>query len=378
MTWLKEFAAATALSDKLDRGENHLSLLAAGLFGEAGSILSEHKKKERDGESYVAFRSRISEEIGDFLWYYVRLVTLLDPELLLELDRRLPHEARKTVKPVRLLASEFELGAAVGELLAAFGRGTSRAVVFRAPLQAVWSSLIAVSDDVQVSLEAAAKENQNKVASRWPAKRVHAPWFDDEYPKDEQLPRHFCVAFREVQRGGQSGVAVTLCEGGGSVGQILTDNIRDPDGYRFHDVFHFGYAACLGWSPVTRALLRCKRKSKPEVDEAEDGARAATIEEAVTALVFSRAKRLSFFERTEQLDYDLLKTVRGTVQGFEVDSVPLWQWEEAILMGYRVFRLLRAHSGGDVTIDLPCHQLLYSNPKQSLQAGTGRDTHRVE
>jgi hypothetical protein len=39
------------------------------------------------------------------------------------------------------------------------------------------------------------------------------------------------------------------------IGDPLTDNIRDPDGYRFHDVFHFARAAILHWSPTFRALI---------------------------------------------------------------------------------------------------------------------------
>ena len=64
-------------------------------------------------------------------------------------------------------------------------------------------------------------------------------------------------------------------------GEELTDNAYDHDGYRFHDIFHFAYAAVLGWSPITRALLRRKRKSRPLVDEVEDGGRAAVIEEGI-------------------------------------------------------------------------------------------------
>lgn len=30
---------------------------------------------------------------------------------------------------------------------------------------------------------------------------------------------------------------------GEQVGDDLTDNADDPDGYRFHDVFHLGYVA---------------------------------------------------------------------------------------------------------------------------------------
>ena len=42
-----------------------------------------------------------------------------------------------------------------------------------------------------------------------------------------------------------------------------------PDDYRFHDAFHYAYAAILGWSPVTRALFRLKRKSETDVDEGQ-------------------------------------------------------------------------------------------------------------
>ena len=79
------------------------------------------------------------------------------------------------------------------------------------------------------------------------------------------------------------------------IGDRLTDNIMMPDDYRFHDAFHYAYAAILGWSPVTRALFRCKRKSEARVDEGEDGARAVLIEEGVATVVFGQAKLLDFF-----------------------------------------------------------------------------------
>jgi hypothetical protein len=49
----------------------------------------------------------------------------------------------------------------------------------------------------------------------------------------------------------------------GVVGDPLTDNIADRDGYRFHDVFHFAHPAVLHWSPTFRALVKRKRKSDP-------------------------------------------------------------------------------------------------------------------
>ena len=72
----------------------------------------------------------------------------------------------------------------------------------------------------------------------------------------------------------------------------------------------------------------------------------------MSAIVFSRAKEMAFFHAMDQIDYDLLKSVQEFVVGFEVQQVPLWQWERAILEGYRVFRLLRSQPGGRVTWDI--------------------------
>ena len=69
-----------------------------------------------------------------------------------------------------------------------------------------------------------------------------------------------------------------------------------------------------------------------------------------------------YFEGTSQIDYDLLKTVQEFVQGYEVDKVPLWQWEAAILDGYTMFRMLRNNNGGTVTLDLRRRKLTYLAP----------------
>lgn len=46
-----------------------------GLAGEVGEILSEFKKYLRDGESYKLFDDRMSEELGDLLWYLSNVAT---------------------------------------------------------------------------------------------------------------------------------------------------------------------------------------------------------------------------------------------------------------------------------------------------------------
>ena len=83
---------------------------------------------------------------------------------------------------------------------------------------------------------------------------------------------------------------------GVKLGDPLTDNAYDDDGYRFHDVFHLAYAAMLGWSPITRFFFKAKRESDPRVREVEDGGRATVIEEAISAFVFDYARNERFLE----------------------------------------------------------------------------------
>ena len=144
------------------------------------------------------------------------------------------------------------------------------------------------------------------------------PAFDDKFPEEEKLPREFEIEIRQGENG-----KVYMKRGKVKIGDPLTDNIPIEDGYRFHDVFHFSYAAILHWSPIIRRILKLKRKSDPKTDEAEDGARAIFLEEGLSAWIFSYAKDLNFFENREQLSFDLLKKCSEVRQGITKSSVVL-------------------------------------------------------
>src|SRR2546427_394814 len=73
MSWLTDYAEVAKRTDRFTDNAEHIALLAAGLMGEAGSVLTELKKEERERDAYPAYRHRMLEEIGDFLWYFVRL-----------------------------------------------------------------------------------------------------------------------------------------------------------------------------------------------------------------------------------------------------------------------------------------------------------------
>jgi hypothetical protein len=168
------------------------------------------------------------------------------------------------------------------------------------------------------------------------------------------------VVFRERQVGGTTYAFQSVK--GINVGDRLTDNSAGGDDYRFHDVFHLAFAAILGWSPVLRALLKLKRKSVGAIDEQQDGARAIITEEGIANWIFAHGLRHGAFEQVDSLDFALLKTVRAMVQGYEVDNRPLWMWEEAVLRGFAVFRALKRHRGGVVTIDLVARTIDYRPP----------------
>lgn len=170
-------------------------------------------------------------------------------------------------------------------------------------------------------------------------------------PPEEQLPRNLKINIFEREVGGKRYVFQTC--NGLNIGDRLTDNAMTPDDYRFHDVFHYAYVAILGWSPVTRSLFRLKRKSRPKIDEAQDGARAALIEEGIATWIFGQAMEMDFFQdlKAGELPFDLLKQVRQFVRGYEAENCPTWLWEEAILQGYAAFRYLREHRRGTVILD---------------------------
>jgi hypothetical protein len=149
---------------------------------------------------------------------------------------------------------------------------------------------------------------------------------------------------------------------GEQLGDPLTDNAYDDDGYRFHDVFHLSYAALLGWSPIARFFFGVKRASDPRVREVEDGGRATVIEEAVSAFVFDYARDERFLDGVEHLDFSLLTTIRRLVSRLEVGDRTSHEWERAILRSYEVWRPLHRQRGGTVHLDLVARTIDFEPP----------------
>lgn len=376
---VQDYASQALLTDRRsDSGSLTFPLL--GLFGETGSLLSEVKKKQRDRASYLGYAGAVVEELGDVLWYLTAVaarggLSLADiagnlnrsytdwqraPDGALSFASLQPEIMPRGADPTpafekTLLQLAGEVGLLVTDHEA--GRLQNNQSALAGRLVAILRTLLQAANEAGVTLEAAAIKNLNKIFDRWPRERIYPSPLDEAAVAEEQLPRELVVDVFEREVRGQTYV-FQRCNGL-NIGDRLTDNAVTPDDYRFHDVFHYAYVAVLTWSPVIRGLMRLKRKSDPKVDEAQDGARAALIEEGVATWIFGQAVGLDFFANVKpgELPFDMLKHVRQFVAGCEADQIPLWLWEEAILQGYAAFRFLRQHRRGRLRIDVNNHRL---------------------
>ena len=215
-----------------------------------------------------------------------------------------------------------------------------------------------VASKFGLDLDDIAQRNLAKVRARWSAPSESAPDLDSTLPKAERLPRQMTVRLVEEPGSGER-PKVRMTINGEGIGALLGDNAYDPDGYRFHDVFHLAYAAILGWSPNLRAFLKRKRKSRPLLDDVEDGGRARIIEEGVSALAFDYARVHNFFEGINEIDYRLLRTIQSMTSHLEVSQATAADWERAILEGFAVWRAVLANNGGEILVDLDEQQIRY-------------------
>jgi hypothetical protein len=213
--------------------------------------------------------------------------------------------------------------------------------------------IAALADRFGLDLDDIAVASLYKAADRWKPTPGEPVLFDDNYPEGEQLPR--TARFTLTPRTGKDGgTVITLQCDGQPIGDPLTDASRIEDDYRLHDIFHIAYAAVLGWSPVLRCLMKRKRRSNPQVDEAEDGGRAIAIEEGISALVFSYAARHQYLKDIRHIDNELLTTIGTMVSHLEVSIRRAADWEQAIITGFAAWRQLRA-DGGHGTLELDIH-----------------------
>ena len=295
---LQEYVDRAAATDTIENPEEAIRIALFGIAGEAGSVVSEAKKWFRDGSPLPGLRDRVSEELGDLLWYVAMIARRLDIDL--------------------------------GEI---------------------------------------AEQNLRKTDTLW-SSSLPSPVDYDDHPHDGQkLLRRMRVRFEE-DRSGDVLVVRMIPEGelaeriereterkrsAGQLGDPLDDNSAIDDGYRYHDIIHFGHATVLGWSPVLRALMGAKRRDVGDCDRVQDGARAIAIEEGLAAFVFNYLEPFEF--TPDAISWDLFKHVRRTVRGLEVERQPVAAWRHAYSQAFEIFPKLREARGGVVECDLDAREL---------------------
>ena len=362
--------------------ETAIDQLRFGFFGEIGGVLAAVKKSHREFGAGEA--ATVHEELGDALWYLAAVtreskhsLDAVGASAIAELTRRYhpgtqPLSANLTFDQLDGLVAFCtpqiaveptethlqRLGARAGELLIL---KSDLATV--GPVEALGrllGDMVVVSAVFKLKLKDIATANLEKIESRWPADAKYLALFDDRMQAFEQFPREFTMMFIERETAGGKQYVIQQMNKV-NIGDRLTDNVGEPDGYRFHDVFHLAYIAHLGWSPVIRGLLKLKRKSNSDLDENQDGARAMIIEEGIVAWIFNHAVDRGLFvdAKPGKLEYGLLKQVHDMVKGYEVADCPLWQWERAILDGFKVFRDITEARGGAVHVDLTKHTIVF-------------------
>ena len=348
ISFLRQYELSIEKTDRFSKDE--ITPILMGLYGEVGSIMATSKKYYREKKAYAGHRIAVEEEFGDAFWYLSALCRRLDiniEDIFRDLVDVSPADTKSSI-PLKTMSSVskeldtalINLGCAVSELLKVKdnigllkNEVSKVAVLYGSALQVTGLEFHKVVDDNLV-------KTLGRFSEPDPSKLED---FDTAFPKDEQLPRHFEI--RITQR--KSGLSY-LQWNGVFIGDPLTDNISEPDGYRFHDVFHMAHAAVLHWSPTLRALIKQKRKSDPTTDRDQDGGRAIVVEEGLTAWLFSYAQELDNFEGHDGVSFDVLKTIQKFVQGYEVERCPLKLWENTILQGYAAFRELKKNNGGIV------------------------------
>jgi NTP pyrophosphatase (non-canonical NTP hydrolase) len=346
---LSEFQARSKDTDRTVAESSKL-VTPLGLIGEVGTLAAVYKKYLRDGKAYVGFVDHLREELGDILWYVSSVANSCGVKL--SAPAAGPSQGLASAVPVEALIQLEQLTSALFKSQTSGDSGDRSDTA--SSLNAIVTLVSQLGASCGLSLEALLESNIQKTSRRWGPRsererKERAPCYDLRFFQEERLPRHVEVSF--VERTVRSRPTAYMKINGVVVGDALTDNAQEPDGYRFHDAFHWTNVAVLGWSPVIRALLRSKRKSDSVVDEVQDGARAVIIEECIAFQVFSYARQNAFLAGLDRVDHDLLKLIKNLTRGLEVDECAEWEWEAAILKGFEIFRALRDNSGGTLTID---------------------------
>lgn len=356
-----EYQHEAKRTDRINWKHEHGSDVAIlGAIGEVGSLASVIKKHQRDDKAYASFKENFIEEVGDILWYVMTIATRLDISI-----KEWP---KSNDDFLNIFDGLYRLYDDVTDLYknkdTLINPNSMDLFESKNIITNIICDLSSLAKLVNTTISEIAQQSCDKNLFYWSNfSNSPARIFDSKFPVYEQLPRQFTVDIVSVE----NDKSIILMMNGIAIGDRLTDNSHMEDGYRFHDVFHLASAAILGWSPVFRRMLKLKRKSDTKIDEIEDGARAAIIEEALINHIYDYARSTSnFLEGMKRIDLDLIKRIQSMVRGYEVAACEPWEWQDCILKSYKLFRQLKIQGSGRLVLDADKRSLILQELPQGL------------
>lgn len=407
--------------------DDQLTISLYGLVSEIGSLVSAVKKNliGESGSDWNKANDEIVEEVGDAIWYCFSLGQILNPKgqvnifihdiaqlkKELNLKNKFGEKFRSlldTSKTEEFLkrAENFPATKSMKlsdyQELAFLTARTSDKVLIEVCIAVLWQlgaellrrtlpekereintnladrkpnrilgeiawHLAAVASVYGLSLDEIAENNTKKVKYRADRSDV-TPLHDEGREDNEKFPRIFEISIVSL-----GPARSRMYFNGKRLGDDLTDNAYDDDGYRFHDVMHLAILAHLGWSPILRKMMGLKRKTESKIDEVEDGARAGIVEELVAKAFHSEGAKLAgeskkssksgpirHFPNRNMITFKLLKSLHEYVKGLEVEKNKYWEWENVIYDASYLFHNFRIEKQGTVKVNLEKRSLEYS------------------
>jgi NTP pyrophosphatase (non-canonical NTP hydrolase) len=409
-------------ANKADSDRKAISIF--GLVGEIGSLISAVKKQMLGELPWDQPNAEIREELGDIMWYAfsvaqivntspVNIFTINIADLKREMSGTAEHDRKvqavldggnreQFLEAAKAFPRTAEMHFHDYQKLAYLTARTDGDVLMKVCLAVLWQlaaemmrhylpeierelnrsvpdrplndilgdvawHLSALASLVGLDLDDVAEANIRKVGFRG-NRNDRTPLHDAGEPEQQQFPRRFDVVFLTVGPGRSR-----MYWNGQRLGDDLTDNAHDNDGYRFHDVMHLANIAHLGWSPVVRKMMDRRRHDPPKTKEVEDGGRAQVVEELIVKAIHTEGERLArvrhpgvpdaelrLFESRGDISFRLLQTLRNYADGLEVASNRFWEWEDAIFFGNELYDQLKRQRQGTVTVDLEARTLKYT------------------
>ncbi len=369
--------AAKTIQQNTERKSEKIFLM--GLLGEIGEIATAIKKATQDEaatnskHSKKRVKERVEEELGDALWYINALANQYSHTLEKVFNQSLlaVFEKSESCEPPTVttiedyqekveakLAEEKEETKTIYKVFSGLCENFSEIKNPKEaikPLSDILSYCAFAVRIYSLNLSNVAQKNIDKITNLYDVTSDdNYESLDEGFPKDEQFPKKIEFVFYDHEKSIKIYVNKVI------IGDKLTDNSSEEDGYRYHDVFHIANMAILGWSPVMRGMLKRKRKSDPKTDENEDGARAAILEEAIVAYVFQYAKDNNFFSNEEEVEAPILSTIQSLTKNLEVSKRRAADWRKAIKQGFECFKGLQGNKGGVIVADLTEKKITYA------------------